>query len=131
MLVWQIVHYPSPRSPNGHFKVLRVPSCGTFRQVIIFGNFNEGFASLLTRLVHQGFEEARLFDQLVRMPELDDSSRIHDQDFVAVHHRVEPVGDGQHRAAGKVVPYGSLNQFIGLWIHIGCRLVQNQNSVVA
>ena len=43
-------------------------------------------------------------EQLVRSSELRDAAICHDEDAVAVHDGVEPVGDGQHRAVPEPLP---------------------------
>lgn len=50
---------------------------------------------------------------------------IHDQHFVAVHHGVESVCDGQHRAVCKLSPDGRLNQ--GVRPEVGGQIITKLN----
>ena len=55
-------------------------------------------------------------EQLVRSSELCDAAICHDEDAVAVHDGVEPVGDGQHRAVPEPLP-GHRDRMV-LWSEI-------------
>lgn len=67
----------------------------------------------------------------MRVIVFDELTGIHYQHFVAVHDRVQTMGDGEHRAIGEFVANGRLNEFICVGIDVGRCLVQNEDFIVA
>lgn len=61
---------------------------------------------------------------------LHDPSPVHDDDFVTLQYGIESMSDGQYSAVFELVSDGLLDQSIGGFVHIGRRLIQNQNPVV-
>ncbi|MCM8768900.1 MAG: hypothetical protein NC911_04365 [Candidatus Omnitrophica bacterium] len=59
-----------------------------------------------------------------------DSSIVHHQNFMGMHHRRKPVGNHKRSATSQQVLNGLLNKFFRLIVHRGCSLIQNQNRRV-
>ncbi len=65
-------------------------------------------------------------DELRRRVELFDLPRVEHHHPRAVHDGVEPVGDGQHGAVGKLLPDGGLDEVVGLHVDGGGGLVEHE-----
>ena len=63
-------------------------------------------------------------DQIAGSVALHQLSLVQHQDLVVVHHGVDPVGDGQHRAGAKTGLDGSLYQVVSPQVQASRGLVE-------
>ena len=59
------------------------------------------------------------------------TTSVHHEHLIAVHNRVEPMGDGEDSAGCELGAYRALDERIRLWIDVGRRFVQHQHLIVA
>lgn len=79
----------------------------------LLGHVTQMLGTACARLLHETIEmSVALLQQLMRMTQLDDTTRIHDQDTIRIHDRVQAMRNGQHRAVGELGVYRLLDKLI-------------------
>jgi hypothetical protein len=107
-----------------------VRRCVTRTYLYLFGSFPKTVRNFLSSLLDQFAQNSAVVgEKSVRMVKLRQAPVLHHQNLVAVHDGVQPVRYGQHRAPAELPPDGTLDQLVGLRVHVGCSFVQNENLV--
>mmetsp|Transcript_115547 Transcript_115547/g.368738 ORF Transcript_115547/g.368738 Transcript_115547/m.368738 type:complete len:350 (+) Transcript_115547:170-1219(+) len=75
----------------------------------------------------RGEEGARVVQELLRGRELRHLARREDEHLVGVRDGADPVSDAQHGPRGELLADGPLDQAVGVHVHRGGRLVEQQD----